>query len=227
MPRSPKGKEILYVKVASLGDLCRYCCNFDYTTDNVFLSRKNGRQRIIAFGETIGNTLIAYYTETNAETRMIRYTMPDSQSQKERAVFVKSAEEQPSHYLSLIEIDLGSIREARKLKKGDIATVRMADETSLINAVIKKSMRSEMLMHLYAFGHKGNLVLGAFELIDELTDDIKTFYYTLAKDRRVTSFARYDYINNKVDFTNTIGEHSYMYTKIISLAEPLPFFKPD
>lgn len=226
MPKVPKGKEILYVRLASLDDLCRICCNFDYTTDNLFLYKERVRPMVLAFGETIGNALISYYVESEPETRLIKYTMPDS-NQREKAVYVKSAEEQPSHYLSLIEIDLGGMKRLRGIKKSEINLVRVGDETSLVSMVIKKSVRSESLMHLYAFRRRNDTILGGFELIDELTDDVKTFYYAVLRNRQATGFVRYDYINNKVEFTNTIGEHSYMYTKIISLAEPFPFFMPD
>ena len=83
-------------------------------------------------------------------------------------------------------------------------------------------------MTLYAFSMKGKSFLCGFDMIDELCDDRKTFYYAAVKDKKRGGFAKYGYADNTFGFTDTVGEHSYIYIKIINLAEPFQFFKmPD
>ncbi|MDE1860204.1 MAG: hypothetical protein KGH72_00620 [Candidatus Micrarchaeota archaeon] len=227
MPKSSRGKSILYVRAASLNDLCRYCSRFDFTSDNLFVTDGSSGARVMAFGESIGKTTIAYYVDMDARSRLIKYTLPTSAQGSERYSFVSNAEEQPGNYLNVIGIDMHRFGKAKSLKSGEISIVMMSDAPSIINAVIKKSMRNEMLLHLYSFKYKDRTVLCGFDLVDELVDDTRIFYYAFSKPIEQPCFARYDYINDKVDFTNTVGEHSYMYTKIINLAEQFPFFRPE
>lgn len=225
MPKSSRGKTLIYVRAASLDELCRFSCNFDFTADNLFLSRNGGKTTIIALAESIANATLAFYVEAEPKSNLIKYTMPMSEHQKEQSVFAQNAGEQPGHYINIIDVEMKKFKPAKGVKKNELNIVKMGDTSSIINAVIKRSVKNEFLMHLYSFNYKGNLVLCGFDLIDELIDETKTLYYSVSKIKEPTSFARYDYINNKVEFTNTIGEHSYMYTKIINLAEPFPFFK--
>lgn len=214
------------MKVASLGDLCRLAANLDFSSESLIRDSKDG-ERIMLLGEGMGNTVVAYYVETKEKGSLIKYTFPEHGRYLENVEFVQGAEAQPNHYISILSADLGSFKSTKKINPKDVLQIRMGSPGDIINAVIRKAVRNEALLHLYAFKEKGKTVICGFDLLDQLNDDQRTFYYAMAKEEP-SGFARYSYSTNRFEFTNTVGEYSYMYVKIINLAEKFPFFKvPD
>lgn len=230
MPKSKtqQGKSILYVKARSLNDLARLVCNFDYTAENLVLTKDGKGYRLLALGECIGDVTLSYYVNVPGKERLMQYTMPGPDSDQELSRFVSTAGERPSHYISIIETDLSVFKEAKDVTKKAVVGVRMGTFDDLISAVIMKAVRGEFFPHVYAFSEGSKTVFGAFDVFEELADDRKAFYYTVADYKKSGNFARYSYNTGKIDITDRLGEHAYMYVKIISLAEKFPFFKmPD
>ncbi len=226
MSKQPKANKILYVKLASLSDLARYVCNFDYTASSIISIRKQKGYVLVAFGEDLDGSMLAYYINTPESEGMICYTYPSSGEVSENAHFVKEPGSPPNQYMNILEVDGKNIKEAKKSKP--IQMVQVKDYEELIIAVIKGGMAHNSLPHLYSFSKSGKTVFCAFDIIEELSDGPRTLYYSVTDGNLNASFARYKYIDNKVDFTTYMGEHSYMYAKIINLAEQFPFFKmPD
>ncbi len=230
MPK-PKSREhkhesgILYVKAASLTDLARYVYNFDFTSGSLILSKSGGVPRLVAIGERINGLTVAYYINIDAPHGFVRYSFPSLPGERESASFTESSDASEKGCISILRVDLGPFKEARSARKEDILQVRMAGPEELVHAAVRKSVRDEYFASIYAFRHRDMTILCGFDLIDELADDRKTFYYAAVKSTVAGGFARYSHERNSFDFTETVGEHSYIYIKIIGLAEPFPFFK--
>lgn len=229
MPKSkPKGKGILYVKVSSMADLARYAYNFDFSSKSLILNKTGNGSRLMVLGECVKEAVIAYYINVDAPHKFIRYAFPASAGEQESARFAESAEGSEKDYINIFEADLGAFKELKGVGKNDVLQIRVGSVEDLMHAAIKKAIKEESFACLYAFEKEGKRFVCGFDLIEELADDRKTFYYAVAKDKKRGGFAKYSYATNTFEFAEAVGEHSYIYIKIINLAEPLPFFKmPD
>ncbi len=226
MAKQPKPNRVLYVKLASLADLARYVCNFDYTASSIISIKKPSGYQLFSFGEQLDGAIIAYYINAPDSESMVCYSYPSSGDRSENAHFVNEIGSPPNHYMNILEIDGSNLKEAKKAKP--MTMVRAKSPEELIIAVIRKGVAHESLPHIYSFKKSAKTVFCAFDVIDELSEGPRTLYYALSTANHEACFARYKYIENKVDFTAYMGEHSYMYAKIINLAESFPFFKmPD
>ncbi|MEM3839207.1 MAG: hypothetical protein QXF01_01360 [Candidatus Micrarchaeaceae archaeon] len=222
----PKGKGILYVKLSSLTDLARYAYNFDFSSKSLILDRRGGTPRLIALGEMVGDAVIAYYINIDTGHSFVKYSFPYSLDQTESAHFSDSAYSE-KEYINIFNVDLGNFKE-QKVGSSSVIAVKVNSANDLVHAAIKKSLREESFATLYEFELGKKRYMAGFDLIEELADDRKTFYYAETKDRHKGGFVKYSYANNTFEFTETVGEHSYIYARVISLAEPFPFFKvPD
>lgn len=226
--RKARQRKLLYVKLASLADLCRYACNFDYTNSSVMAVRSGPGYVIFAMGEEICGTSMAYYVNSATKESMISYTYPSWPAQPEEAHFTEQFSSQGVHCMNIMNIGRADLKPAALKPSAAPAIVELSDPHDLIRAVIRKGVQTESIQHVYSFAHRGSAVLCAFDAVEELSGEEKTLYYSVQKGGTHGNFARYKYSENEVDFTGYMGEHSYMYVKIINLAEPFPFFKmPD
>ncbi len=179
---------------------------------------------MMAFGENIGDTSIAYYINLSRHERMIEYTYPSAYGQFENAHFVDKPDHH-GHYINIMNIEHADFKEVDSVKRKDIIMILASTVEDIVAASVKKGVKNESLPALYGFDYKGREILCGFDMVDEISDLKSALYYCIVKDKPHGNFARYKYSDDKVDFTEHIGEHSYMYAKIINLAEPFPFFK--
>ncbi len=222
MGKEPKQNRLVYAKLASLDDLARYACNFDYTASSLICVRKPSGYAIFALGEQLDGSTLALYVNSAQSEGMLCYTYPSYGGQPENTHFVTAAGQMPNHYMGILEMESAGIKEAKKAKP--VLAVRIRSPDELVKAVIRKGVATESIPHIYAFSKEGKVVLCAFDIISEFQEGPRTVYYAVSDRMPAASFARYKYTENKVDFTTYVGEHSYMYAKIINLAEPFSFF---
>ena len=223
MAKQPKANSIVYVKLGSLDDLSRYVCNFDYTASSIISIKAKSGYTLMAFGEQVEGNTIAYNIDIKGNEKIISYTYPSSSSQSENSHFVNEIGALPNHYMNILEMDGKNLKKAAKIKP--IPTVMVQDPYAFITAVIRRGVASDSLAHIYSFSKGGKTIYCAFDIIEELSEGPRTLYYSISNKKHGAGFARYKYTENKVDFATYMGEHSYMYAKIINLAEPFPFFK--
>ncbi|MCL5419927.1 MAG: hypothetical protein M1354_03570 [Candidatus Marsarchaeota archaeon] len=227
-PKQKRGKSILYVKAASMVDMARYAYNFDFSSKSMIADASRGHPRLLVLGESIGDAIMAYYINYDNPRSFIRYTFPSSSGERESAAFADSAEGPGKHSINVLRMSLDAFCEAKNAGRRDAIGIRMGSPEDLAHAAIKRAVKEESFISLYAFEYRGKTVLCGFDLIEELMDEKKTFYYAVLKDKRKAGFAKYSYADNTFEFTDTVEEHSFIYVKIINLAEPFPFFKmPD
>ena len=226
-----RSKGMTYIKLESLEALARLACNFDYTNSSIMCAMSGSAYRIFVIADRIGDTPIAYYINMPRKEAAISYTYPSSEDQQENAHFVEEGQRdhiQSRQYMDIIHIDGIAYAEAKGMPRRKIGSIRMSSANDIVIAAIRKSAIIESLCSLYTFTSRGRRIICGFDLIDELKDDTTILYYAASDSLTGAKFARYKYSENKVDFTDYVGEHSYMYAKIIPLAEPFPFFNmPD
>jgi hypothetical protein len=221
--KGPAKAGFVYVRAASIEDLCRYVSRFDFTSDNLFASELEGKKVVMAIGEAFENKVICYYVPYEKKMELLEYRVPQVHGEHESAVAVEKMERQPSHYVNVVDIGLKDIIK-KKFGKEEVTLLRAAGSEDIVRSLVKRSMRDEYIAHIYAFAHRGFRVIGAFDIVEELQNGRKAFYYSVSTNNVEAAFARYSYSDNSVDFSKTFGEHNYMYVKIINLAEPFPFF---
>ena len=221
-------RSLIFIKLGSLDDLSRYVCNYDYTSLQLVSFSSGGAYRIFALGEEIGKSALAYYIANPKAERAISYTYPASPLHKENSHFTSGEKQEGSSTLNIICIDSAGISDGKPKEKELPSIARLSSVHDLITATLMLASGTESIPHIYSFTYKGRPVLCAFDVVEGLSDENKILYYALPDKNPSGSFVRYKYSDNRIDFTEYMGEHSYMYAKIIHLAEPFPFFKmPD
>lgn len=220
-------KSIVYIRVKSLEDLCRYAYNFDFTSDNLLKEKTGKGYRISILGESIGDSVIAYYIETGSDNSgtMIKYNVP-SNGASEEIKFLTKVESTDIPRINLISIDLKAFK-GKGIKRKSITSVKLGSLEDITKFALKKAAKYESSAHLYSFEYKKSIIICGFDLIDKLEDSKQIFYYIqLGLERKNRGrFIKYNYSENTIDFTDSIGEHPYAYIKIINLADSFPFFK--
>lgn len=226
MPKSKKEEKggLLYVKAQSLADVLRCACRFDFNSDPLLLYKTKHDSKLIAIGSKVGESTLAYYFPVKATGRMALYT-PASEGRAEIASFTDKTDPLGKYYLNVVKADLGELRISKGIDRKSVVLVRFDSMTDLVSIAIKKNAKEESLAQLYSFNYNGKQVVGGFEIVDGISEGKTSFCYAFGKGK-TNGFARYDYRESRVDFTDIMGEHAYMYAKVINLAEPYPFFKP-
>ncbi len=226
MPKSKKEAKgsIFYLRAESIEDIARRACRFDYTSDLLLLAKSPKGNELVSFGGRIKDTILAYYVSVRESGRTIRYA-PASGDAGEKAEFVRAVEPDASnrYYINVMRADLSGFSRAKGIDSKAVEQIRVESALDLVSSVIKKTAKEEVLAHIYSFPFRGRKFLAAFDIVNSLSDDRPAFFFT-ALEGGTKGFARYDYREDRLDFTDAVGEHAYMYAKVINLAEPFPFF---
>jgi hypothetical protein len=116
-------------------------------------------------------------------------------------------------------------RKARLNKKSGYVTIRLRDLASLAKVAAYKTIYDEPPLPLLMFKENNKFVIGsAISLIE--SDTISYFYYLILDEEPADPFLRYS--SQKTEqpcFSNRIGEHGYIYLKLIKLALSHPLVK--
>ena len=215
-----KVKKILPIKAKSVLDIIRGACSFDTYSKDLLVFRKANKNLLYLLGEELDDTVIAYYINTDEIGEFAIYS---ATTEGEQLNFSNEYKEQfNAHYINIIPLESFPFEE-RKGEEPIIIKVERYE--SLIKSLVKKAVEKEEIEKAYIFEKNSKYYIGLFDLLEELTDNKKVFYYAELKKYNESSFIRYNYSSDKIEFTKDFGEHSYLYVKLINLAEPFPFFK--
>jgi hypothetical protein len=210
--------KLFYLRAASIEDLCRYACKFDFTSDTLLLSGG----RLLALAERVDETQIAYYAPTKESGSVLLYEQA-SYGTKEKAEFTTRTDMPNKQYISVMRVDLSGFATTTTIDSKSVQPVKVEEPVDLIGAVIRNASHDERLAHVYSFSAGAKRALGAFDVIDGLSNSRIAFFYAYVDPSKHGNFARYDYRNNVLDFVDIMEGHAYMYAKVINLAEPFPF----
>ncbi|MCL4372412.1 hypothetical protein M1373_03785 [Candidatus Marsarchaeota archaeon] len=219
--KKPKKIRIRLVKLRSELDLGRLGCSFSQEQKYMFAAVKNGAKILFIAGENIAETRLAYYVETE---RLDSYAVYSTSSGTEsfRISGLISEQAHPSVCrFPIMQIDYNAFIE-KELKPGDIYYVRAEDYRDIIRIVVSNSLNSESLGMVYSFVKGDKVIIGSLEII---ADDKKVFVYAYADIEPGHAFFSYDYSNGSINATDAFSENSYIYVRIINLAEGFPLFK--
>lgn len=208
------------VKLYSLTDIARYAYRFNFTFDNLFRGANGKGRALFAFGETLNGKCLLYTFELNKAARFLNYKPPDN-GEEEQAVLSDEYNEgwQATGILSMDTEGFGVFKNAGKFK---LKHVKLGGFEDIVMLAVKNTGEDDGLRCLYCFEDKNNknkLVFYGINLINSIHDDESVIYYATTELKDRFGFAMYDYKSGKVAPTSRVGEHSYMYLKIINLAE--------
>jgi hypothetical protein len=225
-----KGISIKLVKLGSLLDLARNACTFSTGARPVFMIKKDGRYLVVTLGIHIGETRTAFYAESKKSGNFLLYCPKSPANGEETAEIVESPEsymaDQSSYKIPIVGISGKAFVEEKDYRKGRVECVEALDPGSVVRSVIGRASEDEAPMpKVYSFTYKSERYIGSFQVLED--EDIKVFCYAKAGTEKAFSFFRYNYTDGRLDQTDSLGEHSFIYTRVINLAEPFPFFKPD
>ncbi|MGC8662689.1 MAG: hypothetical protein ACP5RT_02800 [Candidatus Micrarchaeia archaeon] len=213
-------KKLLWIKTKKDLDVIRGACDFGTNQKELLAVKKNSKGVLCLLGEDFEDISIVYYATNSCEGMEIEYM---ANGEGEKIDCTKSQIRQPGiNYINILPIKMLPFGEAKKI---DAITINVEDKDSLIKSIIKKGVENEEIEKIYIFEKGGKIFAGAFSVLEELMNSKKIFYYTELANYNESAFIRYNYQDNTTEFTNEFGEHSYLYIKIINLAEPFPFFK--
>jgi len=219
--RKSKAKRILLVKAKSVLDLIRGACSFDTYSEDLLAVKKDDKTFLYLLGEQLDDTVVAYYVEAKEYGDFAIYS---ATTEDESVSFSKIYNERfNAHYINILPLESFPFEES---EYGNAPTIiKVGGCESLVRSLIKKAVEKEEIEKAYIFEKNGKYYLGAFDLLEELADSKKIFYYAELKNYNESSFIRYNYSSDKIEFTKEFGEHSYLYIKLVNLAEPFLFFK--
>ena len=205
------------IKLDSLDDMARLSYNFNFTSDSIFASRSGNGAVIYSIGEKLDGLLLVYSLDIRDPMRFLLYKAPEN-SEPEKAKLSQTIDEgwQPINILSMRIESLGFAKASVKKR---FKFMELGSFEDLVKLAIHSSSDDEnTLACLYCFADGRNSTVYGIDLIDRLHDGNCTVYYAVTETGMKKGFAIYDYKSGKAAFTDRVGEHSYMYLKIINLA---------
>ncbi|MGC8479196.1 MAG: hypothetical protein ACP5M9_00805 [Candidatus Micrarchaeia archaeon] len=217
MPKKENKLLIYPLELESITDIARLAYNFDYTSDPVFLDKKS--KILFIFGEKILNSNIIYFIKLNNynEEEFIKYILSTiGNDEKAELTSKKSDDINTSFYINIIKIENYTFKFS-KTPKDKSLSITLSSLSDLVKLSLLKNPDDNKINKLYSFKEGSNSFLFGIDLIDALHDDKKIFYISEYKSTVNPSFIAYDYKNNKMEFQNKIGDHQFLYVKIINL----------
>jgi hypothetical protein len=222
-----------YFRAKSLADLCRFASTFSGEYSQLLFSfRTKDQLTVFSPGIKLGGTRSVFFFDlkTKASVNFISYKASTATTQEATDMLEKitpAHQDRNTAIMPVIELMSNPFVAAKEPPK--IICVRVRGIDLLVKASINKSMEHATIGRLYVFGKGGKYYAGSFSVLylDEGNEDseIKVFSYAELKEQKESQFFRYDYNNDTVEPTNIFGEHSYLYTRVVNLAEPPTFFK--
>lgn len=212
------------VKLGSLGDLARNV-SFGDAPRPLYAFKEKGAYRLFCNGPKVGDAKLVFYFEVNKIDNCLLYR-PDSPGNPEtlefRSSMVLQAQDMSLQNIPIIELLKSPFGKEGKVKAKCIG---VKGESAIVKAVISRALEHEGMGKLYCFDYKNGKYVGAFNLLDE--DGEGTFCYAKAESKELFGFFRYNYTSDRIEPTNSFGEHSYLYVKVINLDAAFIFFKPE
>jgi hypothetical protein len=222
--------KMMCIPLRSELDLVRCACRFSHNSADILVSEHTHSEGLVGYvpSETVGKCILAYTARISTGSDSLVYSYDDLSHAETIADYNPTDSAVPktnSYRIGLTRINLSNFDTKGGMAKNGINFVRMEKHEDLIKSVIKKSLYKEELENIFIFKYKGKNVLYAFDIIESLADETHVLYYAMFDIEIEGLFARYNYSSGSVDFSNAFGEHSYMYVKLIFLADMPKFFE--
>ena len=212
------------MKLLDLNSFGRLVCALERTPMPAFSLVLNERFVYAVQTDFIDGRPVIYFAE-NDEKNYGQYMAYRLTGTTEEVAIVDSVSNPSFIYTPIINVDKfpsSLTRKARLDKKSGYITIKLRDLSSLAKVAAYKTMYDEPPLPLLSFKDRDKCVIGsAISFIE--SDSISYFYYLVLEEEPTDSFLRYS--SQKVEqpsFCNRIGEHGYIYLKLIRLASNHP-----
>ncbi|MEM3841198.1 MAG: hypothetical protein QXN59_00675 [Candidatus Micrarchaeaceae archaeon] len=208
------------IKLLSPLDLARYVSDSYLQNAPVMLIKNaSGRYSIVAYGENLKKSRIAYYAELQSKPSYMAYRIIDG---KEKLSFSADAALQEGiHFLRIVPIEM-QYNKFSFSAKPKVLSIYSNNAISLAKHIALRSSMNEMgTDKVYSFIKDGERFIGSFDVMPE--DDIQTFVYAKMHDTKIFNFFRYNYTADTIEETDALYNSSDVYVRVINLAEPFPF----
>ncbi len=223
----PKKASAYFLELKSINELARNVSTFGEGVRPLYAVKQGKNFRIMSPSIKVGDARLVLYVDSNVCKNFLIYR-PGTTSEKETLEFkdtiLAAAPGQDIQNIPVIEFVDNPFDEAKEKPK--VMCLRVKDCASVVKGILTRSMESGHIGKVYCFGSKAEHYIGSFTMMDD-EDDTKMFCYAKMDSKDTCSFFRYNYNTDKVEATNSFGEHSYIYVRIINLASVPSFFKPD
>ncbi|MDE1868709.1 MAG: hypothetical protein KGH60_01965 [Candidatus Micrarchaeota archaeon] len=222
-----KGKLIgRYVQLHSLEDLLRIHVGEPHIPRHIRAIKDGSSYKLFLQGERFGDTRCIYYVKSQSIRKFC--TLRIGHDGKESAELKDDISEDMIDFKSfkvpIIEIPKEMYDTKAQAKFDNIVLMQIKDYASLVKALLTNGSDEGMPM-IYSFVSKGARYIGTGDLIRE--GDTRVFTYSKVGEKEPFSALMYDYNTDRVTAERKLSDKATGYVKVINLAEPLPFFKPE
>jgi len=223
--KSKSTKKAVYpVQLKSLADLALNATSFDGFRP-IYAFKEGDHYVLYAQSLKIGDPQLIFCLNQKKIGKNIIFR-PQTPTERGTCEFIDTAASKMpppnTHIFPIIEFE----KAPHEVKEGKlkINQIKVVSFEKLLKGIMMQHMDSGV-GKVFAFRHKGEIYISTFHIIDD--DDIKTFSYAKTGLDRDYGFFRYNYTEDRIEPTDVFGESSYLYVRIIHLAEAFPFFKPE
>ncbi len=225
----PKKKESSSIKAQLIEvykpiDIARYACSFGLNNYPIYSVKNEKGYMIFIPGGKISEIRSVFYSNIEKTAKFFVYSTSDTEEKAEMQDNPKESEHYRSYRIPIIELKKIPYEE-QKGKRQNVIHIKAVSSDSIVKNVIANSLENEEIGHVYCFSHEKRTYVCAFGLIDD--DKTTTMMYAQCKQEKRFSFFRYNYQNDVLETSETITGNAYIFVRVINLARPFSFFKPE
>lgn len=215
-----------YVQLSSLEDLARIHLGEPHIPRHLRALKDGNSYKIFIQGERFGDARCLYYVKAATLRRFC--VLRVGHDGVERAELKDDVTEDVGDFkafkVPIIEISKEIYDTKVQPKFDTVVQMQIRDYEALIKALLTNGSDEGMPM-VYSFVSKGSRYIGTGDLMRE--GDTRVFNYSKIDDKEQFSALAYDYNTDSVTAERKVSDKTTGYVKVINLAEPLPFFKPE
>ncbi len=206
--------DFLSVEVESLLDLGRFAAALERLPRTILSIRKGEGYKMAIFVEELDDTLI--FLEGRSE-RSSQFLMYEATSVEDRIEFVEKVREYAASYIPVIQ--LAEEPEFLKGKKGfvpPLRPVKVESLTDLVKLALYKLHYDESPVPLYLSEEEDGHHLGA--IVKVVEGEGPSYYFHAEVEGTEGGFLKVNTADVRdVKFSKGVGEHGYLYIKVIKL----------
>ena len=226
MPKASKAQLGQLIQLSSSKDLGRCACTFDTNMqNNLYSFNDNGEYNVFFPSETIGGNRLLYYYRFKTVKKFGKYS-PGSIYMKESFDFADSFDQDAQSYrMPVIELSQSLFGNNKPKHNGNVINAHVKDPYAVIRGAINLSLQEESMGKIYSFTQDNRKFIATFGLLSDESNDILS--YSEIPNEHAFSFYGYDYTNDAVQQTDRMMGNTFIYIRVINLAKPFYFFKPE
>lgn len=223
-------KSPFFIEVSNIHDFGRLVCAFERTPLLTF-SFKSGKDDLLATQiDFLNNIPVIYYVKHSCGAG--QYLAYRNNSGIEDVSIVENIQNPSVVYSPIISVEKFPTifwRRPKGAKNMNYAPIKLSNFQSLVKIASYKMIYEESPLPLFVFKStkKSKYIVGTALNMAE-SDGVSYFYYAAIPENPKNSFIRYSSLKSEdPTFTNNIGEHGYIYIKLIKLLGSHPLVKVD